>query len=115
MYSYVVMIIPSGRFVSVLHGSYRVLCTSTDSIARIQWLVNGTLLEDLNLDETTNIDRTQGFGVLSFGGNLQSRHNNSNIKCKVTTNNMEILTSADSSELIIQGKDEVDSTHLTDQ
>ena len=101
-----VWIWPFGRFVSVLNGSFHAVCTSTGTIEiiNVEWLVNGRPLENLDLEATTNFTREQGgLGSLRFIGNLQNKHNNSHIKCKVTTSNFEILTSADSSELIIQG------------
>ena len=100
-----VWIWPFGRFVSVLNGSFYAVCTSNSGIEiiNVEWLVNGRPLENLDLDATTDFSREEGFGRLGFIGNLQSKHNNSHIKCRVTTSNFEILTSPDSSELIIQG------------
>ena len=89
---------------SVLNGSFQVLCTSTASIeiTSIEWLVNGQPLENLNLDARTDFDMDLGIGWLIFD-NVQSKHNNSNIRCKVTTGNSEILTSIQALVLTIQG------------
>ena len=99
----VVLVAPEGKFVSVLHGSFVVLCIDTSSIQinSIEWLVNGSPLENLNLNARTDFSMG-GIGILRIT-NLQSKHNNSNIRCKVNTTDSEIITSADSSELIIQG------------
>lgn len=100
------MILPKGRFVSVLNGSFQVICypRSGKRITSVEWLVNGRPLESLNLNGRTSFStNVGGLGTLIFN-NLQSDHNNSVIKCIATTSEAEILSSVNSSKLIIQGE-----------
>ena len=96
---------PSGTFVSVLDGSFQVVCSSdsTMQLTDVQWLVNGSPLENLNLHAETNISRENGYGYLRFNNNLQRKHNNSVISCTATFDSDEMQSPLQFSKLIIQG------------
>lgn len=103
----IVLILPSGKIVSVLNGSFRLACRFDDDsteITSVQWLVNGAPLENLNLNATAEFTtELGGVGSLGFRNNLQRDLNNSIFKCKVITSTSGILTSSDSAKLILQG------------
>ena len=93
---------PPGKFVSTLGGSASFSCiTSTDSndfIESVQWLVNDTLFEDLELD---NIAIT--LGQLRF--RMLSRHDNhTSIRCRGNLTSGTVSTSRDATILLVQGK-----------
>ena len=73
------------------------------TIASVQWLINGTLLEDLNL---TNVE--PDFSEVTSQGSLVFRnisvepHNNTIIQCRATFNNGKIVDS-NNSTLLVQG------------
>ena len=93
---------PPDRFVSTPGGSATFICLSTGMrIVSLQWLVNGSLVENLNLTNVrTEFDNNKG--VLIFD-DIPVEYNMSSIGCMVIAEgNSEPLLSQNSS-LILQG------------
>ncbi len=73
------------------------------TITSVEWLINGTQLEDLGL---TNVEvvfsRLTEQGTLRFN-NISVEHNNTNIQCRATLSNGEIVDS-NNLILLVQGE-----------
>ena len=98
-----VQIVPSDTFVSTPGGVATFLCHSIDpslEIDRVQWLVNGSLFEelDLGLNVTSTFSRDVQVGRLEFS-NLPLEYNMTRIQCRVN----RILISNGVTLLLIQG------------
>ncbi len=75
------------------------------TITSVEWLINGTRLEDLNL---TNVQRE--FSQLSRQGtlifnNVSVEYNNTNIQCRATLSNGTTVDST-TSTFLVQGERE---------
>ena len=96
------MVRPPGEFISVLGGSASFSCItlagSNDFIESVQWLVNDTLFEDLELE---NAEIT--LGQLQFRM-LSRYHNHTSIRCRGNLTSGTVRTSNSSTHLLIQGK-----------
>ena len=78
------------------------------SVVDVQWLVNGTELDSLNLANVTSIFETAGTrkrGSLLFA-QIPVEYNTTTVKCIVMTMN-ENLTAAQNSTLLIQGSNSI--------
>lgn len=99
----IVSVLPADTFISALSGSASFTCAtsagSNDLVDSVQWLVNGTIFEDLELD---NVRNTIELGSLRFWM-LTARYNNTRIKCRGTLLSGSVFTSTRASLLIIQG------------
>ena len=77
------------------------LCVSVaETITGIQWLLNGTLLEDRNLTDVRSVFREmQGIGKL-FLSRVPLKYNSTNISCRaeLTSGQVEVTAS-----LLVQG------------
>ncbi len=74
-------------------------------ITSVQWLINGTRLEDLNLTNVeTEFSQLSRLGYLSFS-DISVEYNNTNIQCRATFNG-ETLNS-NNSTLLVQGEREI--------
>lgn len=76
-----------------------------NEIVNIQWLVNGTLLDDLNLTISveTGFDSNFGIGILTLTG-LPLEYNMTTIGCNGEFNTGRFVsTKIDSSLLLVQG------------
>ena len=94
-------------YVSVQGGEVEFTCspdrTSTITIVGVQWLVNNTDLEDLNLRHVrTEFYIIGQIGFLRFT-NLTLGYNMTNISCGVNTSSGMIISSDSHSLLLIQG------------
>ncbi len=82
-------------------------CASlSDTITSVEWLINGTQLEDLSLTNVlTDFSELTRQGVLLFNS-ISVEYNNTNIQCRTTLSNGE---SADSNNftLLVQGEREI--------
>ncbi len=79
-------------------------CASiSDTITSVEWLINGTPLEDLSL---TNVE-TQFIELFRQGGlvfnNISVEYNNTNIQCRATLSNGETVDS-NNFTLLVQGE-----------
>ena len=94
---------PPDRFVSTPGGNAKFVCLSPGiRIVSLQWLVNGSLLENLNLS-TVQTEFDDSSGILCFS-DIPVDYNMSIIRCKVVAEgSSEPLLSIQSS-LILQGE-----------
>ena len=98
--SSVLVLVPNDHYVTTPGGSARFTCSGT-GLTGIQWLVNGTLLENLNLTNVTAAFRQSvvgGIGVLTFE-NVLFEYNETTIRCSDSSSR----TSQVQSKLLIQG------------
>ena len=74
-------------------------------IASIQWLLNGVLLEDLNLNNVNPsfVSDGGGYGTLSFS-RVQLDQNSTSVSCTVHFMSGRVETSSDSALLLVQGR-----------
>ena len=90
---------PSNEIVSIPGGSASYTCTTSvvtnEMIASVQWLVNGTIFEELQLDNVT-ATRVLMFSMISMD------YNNTSIRCRATLASGSVKTS-NVSMLLIQG------------
>ena len=102
MYLSLVFVNPPGEFVTILGGAASYTCTtsgvSDDFIESVQWLVNGTLLQDLELDNV----------VVTAAGELRFfmvtvDYNVTSIWCRANLTSGNVSTSGDASLLLVQG------------
>ncbi len=79
---------------------------SDTTITSVEWLINGTRLEDLSL---TNVE-TQFIELFRQGGlvfnNISVEYNNTNIQCRATLSNGETVDS-NNFTLLVQGEREI--------
>ena len=73
-------------------------------IASIQWLLNGVLLEDLNLNNVnpTFVSDAGGFGTLIFS-RVRLDQNSTSVLCTVHFMSGRVENSSDSALLLVQG------------
>ena len=92
---------PSGAFITIPGGSASYTCSTSgvsgDFIVSEQWLVNDTLLEDLELDNIMVVAGQLRFFMITMG------YNNTNIRCRANLTSGSIRTSRGGSLLLIQG------------
>ncbi len=80
-----------------------------DTITSVEWLINGTQLEDLSLTNVaTEFSQLSRQGTLVFR-NISVEYNNTNIQCRATLSNGETVDS-NNYTLLVQGKLAVIST-----
>ena len=103
---YPVRILPRDRYTSTLNGTAIFMCLPFpmgDPITNVQWLVNGTELEQLDLPnivpEFDNAGR--GFGTLTIS-TIPEFYNRTQFQCKTTTTS-DVHISSDTILLLIQG------------
>ena len=93
---------PDNKFITVPGGSATYTCITSiltnDNIESVQWLVNNTLVENLELDNVV----VTGLGRLRFTMTSEE-YNNTNIRCRATFMSGSITTSETGSLLLIQG------------
>ncbi len=74
-------------------------------LSSVQWLMNGTRLEDLNLTNVpTEFREVTRQGTLVFN-NISVEYNNTNIQCRATLSNEETVDS-NNVTLLVQGERE---------
>ncbi len=77
--------------------------SATITITSVEWLINGTRLEDLSLTNVeTDFSQVARQGILLFN-NLSVEYNNTNIQCRATLSNGETVDS-NNVALLVQGK-----------
>ncbi len=78
--------------------------SSSDTITSVQWLINGTRLEDLSLTnvETEFMELTDQ-GTLVFN-NVSVEYNNTNIQCRATLSDGTTVTVDSTLRLLVQGE-----------
>ena len=105
------MIINPPRLVAVINSSKATTFTclspiglNEGSIATIQWLLNGVLLEDLNLNNVNSafVGGVGGFGTLSFS-RVRLDQNSTSVSCSVHFMSGRVENSSDSALLLVQG------------
>ncbi len=79
-------------------------CASpSGTITSVEWLINGTLLEDLSLTNVvTEFSQLTKQGTLRFN-DISVEYNNTNIQCRANLSNGETVDS-NNSTLLVQGK-----------
>ncbi len=80
-------------------------CRVTGTVEQIQWLVNGTQLEDINQRDGIEDAVTFGTGHLTFS-NISVEYNDTTIQCIVTLTSKEIIRSNDAT-LLVQSKEKI--------
>ncbi len=99
---------------AVIHTPLRVIilgeetaftCRVTGTVQHIQWLVNGTRLEDINQRDGIEDAVTFGIGHLSFS-NIPVEYNGTTIQCIVTLTSGEIIRS-NNATLLVQGEEKI--------
>ena len=77
--------------------------SSGTTITSVEWLINGTRLEDLSLTNVeTEFSQITRQGALVFN-NISVEYNNTNIQCRATLSNGETGDS-DNFTLLVQGE-----------
>ena len=105
----VVDVFPPGQYVSTIGGTATFTCSVSDGpITGVQWLVNGSELEDLNLP-MANVEAVfethetgSGHGILRFR-NVPVEYNETRVTCIAITVAMGMIRATDSSLLLEQG------------
>lgn len=98
-------VFPPDHFVSTPGGdaTFRCLSVSGDQLVIVQWFINGTLLENLNLKNVEiALFPTTGSGSLRFT-DLPHEYNMTRIRCRATFSSGTSATSSDSTVLLLQG------------
>ena len=88
-----------------LGGENTFTCTNratTENVSQFQWLVNGTLVEELNLGDRITTDHNNHVGYLHFI-NITENYNNTIIQCRVNLTSGDI-TFSDNATLLVQGE-----------
>jgi hypothetical protein len=85
-------------YVSTLGGRASFTCVPLNGAA-LTWLVNGSLVDNLNLRNVTTIYHTGGIRVLEFA-DIPVEYNSTNITCVASSNSMNATLD---SKLVIQG------------
>ena len=104
----IVFVIPRDFFISTPGGSAEFRCiVEQPTILGIQWIVNGSLLENLRLTGvTTEISMRFGIGVLIFE-NLPMEYNETTIRCRArfftSSGGQDTSTSPGATLLLLQG------------
>ena len=77
---------------------------SEGGVVNIQWLLNGMLLEDINLNNviSTFVGGVGGFGTLIFS-RVQLNQNSTSVSCIVHLMSGRVENSNDSALLLVQG------------
>ena len=103
------MIISPPRLVAAIDSSKATTFTCLSptgqgGIASIQWLLNGVLLEDLNLDNvnSTFVGGVGGFGTLIFS-RVRLDQNSTSVSCSIHFMSGHVENSSDSALLLVQG------------
>ncbi len=78
-------------------------CRVTGTVQQIQWLVNGTRLEDINQRDGIEDDVTFGIGHLTFR-NIPVEYNDTTIQCIVTLTSENVKLS-NNATLLVQGEE----------
>ncbi len=81
------------------------LCRVTGTVEQVQWLVNGTQLEDINQRDGIEDGFTFGTGHLSFR-DIPVEYNDTTIQCIVTLTSGDIIPS-NNATLLVQGKEKI--------
>ncbi len=107
--SIIFCIVSSGEH-ALIHTPRRVIipgedtvftCRVTGTVEQIQWLVNGTRLEDINKRDGIEDEVIFGLGSLTFS-NVSVGHKDTTIQCIVTLTSGEIIRS-NNATLLVQG------------
>ena len=77
-------------------------CSSSEPI-NVQWLVNGSLLEDLDLGSVTRIETFSVGGTLIFL-TIPLHYNGTLVQCEATFTNSEDMTQSNVAMLLVQGR-----------
>ena len=86
-------------------ATFKCLATNENSLSEVQWLVNGTALENLNL---TNVDAQfnagHTIGTLKFRA-IPQRYNGTRIKCRamLSSGSSTPMSSDITSKILLQG------------
>ena len=100
---------PSNQFVSVPGGTARFMCTRTMTsidIESVEWLLNGTLLDNFNFNESDVTQRfISGFGIgeLIFNHLPLTSQTTNEIVCRAALNNGETALSTATNLIVLQG------------
>ena len=89
----------------ILGGETAFTCRVIGTVEQIQWLVNGTHLEELNQRDGIEDDVTFGIGLLTFR-NIPAEYNDTTIQCVVTLTSGEIIRS-NNATLLVQGEEKI--------
>ncbi len=107
LFQFLVILSSSSGSVFILGDNPTYNCaSSSDIITSVEWLVNGTRLEDLSLTNVeTEFSQLSRQGTLVFM-NISVEYNNTNIQCRATLSNGDIVDS-NNDTLLVQGEREL--------
>ncbi len=92
-------VIPTGGYVT-----FTCINRATNEDVQFQWLVNGTRVENLNLEDMIMTDDRNNFVGLILFMNITVDYNNTIVQCKVNFTSGDIILS-DNATLLVQGEE----------
>ena len=97
-------IFPIGQYVSTPGGTAEFTCVGSPSaeVVGVQWLVNGTILEDLNLTNVTTTSLGSGIEKMELA-NISVKHNKTRVRCTVEFITEGTQTSPSHTLMLLQG------------
>ena len=94
-------------FVTIPHGNASFLCSSSPTLTGVQWLVNYTMIENINdINITTEFSNIVGVGRLNLA-NIPMAYNDTSITCiaQLASGREEVTAS-----VLIQGMYRIEGT-----
>ncbi len=100
----VVVVTPHGQVVSIPGGSAQFSCTilPNDGVVAVEWLINGTVLENPSLSGAT-VDFFPGLGSRLVFASLSPKFNVTRIACRVVFTDGNKEDSTESTTCLLQG------------
>ena len=77
-------------------------CSATEEISSVQWIVNGSALEDLNMDTSIYASSSAGGGFLTFS-NVPLHYSGTSVQCVLTFPD-DTTSSSNTATLHVQGE-----------
>ena len=100
----VILVIPDIELVSVTRYEGQLAefpCSATEEISSVQWIVNGSALEDLNMDTSISTSSSAGGGFLTFI-NVPRHYSGTTVQCVITFPD-DTTSSSNTATLQVQG------------
>ena len=82
-------------------GAAEFSCTSSEEISNVQWIVNGSALEDLNMDTSISTSSSFSGGFLAFL-NVPLHYSGTTVQCVLTAPD-NTTSSSNTATLQVQG------------
>ncbi len=99
-----VSVVPAEEFISTTGGRAEISCIAAPSaeVVDMQWLINGTLFDNLNLTNVTEVLVGVGIMKLIFVS-IPVEYNVTRIRCTVEFSGGRLQTSPNDTLLLLQG------------